>query len=664
MQHPKKPRILLNREHISGNDVLTREILTVDVWNEVFDLFKKHFSTEMPFIPAHIFRPRMRDVVRQKFINSTTKDDRLIFLGVLTLAARFHDALVYHYSPASSPEHRNPLKASDYYYGALKAAVDLELKEVAKPFLELIQALLMLGYYEWERGMGLSASIHITKAIRMADSMHLRFEDGPEIQPLTCLLREKRMMAEPSNAAEKEVRRRTFWSCFIMDRMISSGKYRSTMISFSKAQVQLPCSANQFLHVSSRTRNELRVVDVLSKFVELIHIWGEICEWCYAGGRRTEKNPPWDPNTDFFKLRLQLERFQSSLPSHFTYTDSNLDTFFCTDRSMTYTSLHMLYFLCLIMIHREYVPFIPLRCTKPQGPLDEPTFAKDSAPDKFWEDSAKEMFGAAKNILDIARKCLEERMLPKSTLIVFSIWAATLVAIYSASFPHMDMLSHLRDYKLGKRSESYLNLAVEALENLAPTVQSAHGYLQLVRWVQNYFQGVREVALVGGGLDEYKRCERELYDFGRLDDCGMHVPLSKFDIPSKQIDSQVGESESTMDGEPDDETSEDSDESGGVPLYNQPSSSPKASQSMDAGFGSMEVDTQFPTHAQYPTHAECPLYNQYPVGNLYSPAGFDSAFNVVGIDYYLDYGPTYAGAPAEYGWNWDGIWRGGDLAER
>ena len=55
--------------------------------------------------------------------------------------------------------------------------------------------------------------------------------------------------------------------------------------------------------------------------------------------------------------------------------------------------------------------------------------------------------------------------------------------------------------------------------------------------------------MVGGGLDEYKRCERELYDFGRLEDCGMDVPLSAVDIPSKQIDSQVGESESKVDKE-------------------------------------------------------------------------------------------------------------------
>ncbi|KAJ9667435.1 hypothetical protein H2201_002303 [Coniosporium apollinis] len=46
---------------------------------------------------------------------------------------------------------------------------------------------------------------------------------------------------------EQEIRRRTFWSCFAMDRYLSSGKYRPQMLNVNDLQVQLPSSERAFL---------------------------------------------------------------------------------------------------------------------------------------------------------------------------------------------------------------------------------------------------------------------------------------------------------------------------------------------------------------------------------------------------------------------------------
>ena len=46
---------------------------------------------------------------------------------------------------------------------------------------------------------------------------------------------------------EQEIRRRTFWSCFIMDRYLSSGKYRPQMLNVKDLRIQLPSSEKAFL---------------------------------------------------------------------------------------------------------------------------------------------------------------------------------------------------------------------------------------------------------------------------------------------------------------------------------------------------------------------------------------------------------------------------------
>lgn len=55
----------------------------------------------------------------------------------------------------------------------------------------------------------------------------------------------------------EEIRRRTFWSCFIVDRYISSGDYKPRNISLEDplVLVQLPCSEDNFdIGTKTKTR--------------------------------------------------------------------------------------------------------------------------------------------------------------------------------------------------------------------------------------------------------------------------------------------------------------------------------------------------------------------------------------------------------------------------
>ena len=85
------------------------------------------------------------------------------------------------------------------------------------------------------------------------------------------------------------------------------------------------------------------------------------------------------------------------------------------------------------MLHREYVPFIPLRCPKPQGPLDPPLFPSDEyqIPPGFWDESARECFKAAGDLIGLLRTCEEWQVLVETPIVGFATYTVAFVGMYS-----------------------------------------------------------------------------------------------------------------------------------------------------------------------------------------------------------------------------------------
>jgi hypothetical protein len=512
--------------------------------------------------------------------NPDLPDGKVLLLGVLSLTARFHPELVAHHSPPSSSRPSDPLAASEYYAAALAAAFGPSGKDLTNPSIERVQALLMLGLYEWGQTRGMSAWVYVGIAMRMAQSMGLAYEDDPDRHTFKSPAGafpdprwaggNSKQLIPHENASEKEVRRRTLWSCFIMDRMLSSGKYRPTMIQGEKLRVQLPCSDEAFMFsmkvqtgfLSREWAKDMVKVEepdvqddgVLSRFIRLVEIWGRFSEWSHAGGRRTETLPPWDHRTEFFKLRQQLEDFRAALPSKLKFTQLNLIAHISSRTSTHYASMHTLYSLCLIMLHREYIPFVPLRCQKPQGPLDEPTFPREKydIPEGFWEKSAETMFKAAKDIMDIVRTCQDNDALPESAQIGFAVWTAAFVGVYSVHFPYMDARRYMRGQSQDPGStggdvqnKGDTGLTVKILGQMVLRLKMAKGYLKTIGKMHKYYDDIKneyysniqqnrplpvEQAMrirfggQGGGLEEYKVLEKELKEFGSLEDTDKNPP--------------------------------------------------------------------------------------------------------------------------------------------
>ncbi|KAI0014297.1 hypothetical protein F4779DRAFT_559116 [Xylariaceae sp. FL0662B] len=585
------------RATVYAEEVLSAPFLTEDLWEQVLDLYKLHFAPELPFL--HL--PTMKERLGRKFKSSqpdSNSDVNLVLLGVLTLTARFHPDLVKYLAHICNNQPGNartrpvqtqldPAAASEYYADILTMALGPLRTTMKVASVERVSALLMLGLYEWSqtrpKAGGLGAWMYVGVAIRMAQYLGLGFGDMSESgEPAarTVDFQQRGSYHQSQVALDKEIKRRTMFSCFILDRMLACGKERVSIIQRDDLQIQLPCSEDKFdlameVRTGFLTDPERYGADdsVLSRFIQLVDIWGDISKFSSRGGRLNEKFPPWDERTTFYQLNKKFEAFDSRLPSAFTFSRSNYLKHENHQASSVYVLLHMLRCICLIMLHREYIPFVPIRCKQPEGPLDSPTFPRDEyePPERFWLASAEQVFKAAREILDLIEICQRKDRLPQSTIVLFAIWTAGFVGLYGAHFPAMDTEKHMLDYDFEdiRQDESIAEvfrrgsvaLAFQTLQKMSTWLKMASTYVGILRRMDKYFETIKqdyyrfaeknlrngEQTLrvreggTGGGLEEYKPMRTALKDFGFVQP-GDHDHV---DSSSRPIQRDVGRASSS-----------------------------------------------------------------------------------------------------------------------
>ncbi|KAK9654053.1 hypothetical protein V6Z96_003994 [Aspergillus fumigatus] len=682
-------------------DVLDSSVLTVKVWEAVFDLFQSHYAFILPFLHPASFLGQIRQLSGATSSSTVpnsennrdtgqsppapkTEPNPLIPLGVLALTARFHPHLVAYHSPSSPGNPSNPLVASEFYAAALRSRLaGVDGASMAIPDLTRVQALLMLALHEWGMCRGKSAWLYVGMAIRLSQAMGLPFElenevssrddpRSPAFKTETELFGVRRGPEPKEQTSDdviaQETKRRTFWACFILDRCLSSGKYRPRMIRVKELGIQLP-SDNAFAFgervrtarlnepsarrppsfgsqgmqipsirqsiggfsddklpnnvppdnkpwspISRRKDSSEDEIDrweigaeesVLSRVIRIIRIWGSIAKWSCAGGRRyacihhppvsnprklnidrTEQLPPWHVDSRFSKLRTMLGEFQDGLSRNLQYSPRNTDTHIMYKNKLaSYTVMHVVYFLSVIILHRAYIPFLPVRCNEPIGPLDEPLLPgeRSGAPDGFWKDSARELFRAARQMLDLVVTCQERGVLVENPLVGFAIYNAAFMGVSASHFPHMDLegsLSSKPGATDGTHGPVQTGKALDILRDMRSRLKMANGWFRTLNRLHSYFSkvkrdfrrhsrldapdphtnGIRPVREggAGGGLEEFKLLEKLFLDFGSIedrlpetnaDDDGADRATNVSDAGSNAVRSDPGETaESTLDG--------------------------------------------------------------------------------------------------------------------
>ena len=141
---------------------------------------------------------------------------------------------------------------------------------------------------------------------------------------------------------------------------------------------------------------------------------------------RRDRSPPWESGSPWNILNRKIDDFIDLLPRDLTLAPANLNAHIVSKTSTPFFMMHAVLLLSRMMLHREYIPFIALRCGQPEGPLDPPLFPRDQyhVPPTFWEQSAVELFRSARTLVDLAHTCHEWKVLPQTPMVGFAIYVA------------------------------------------------------------------------------------------------------------------------------------------------------------------------------------------------------------------------------------------------
>ncbi|KAJ6134968.1 hypothetical protein N7512_000128, partial [Penicillium capsulatum] len=346
----------------------------------------------------------------------------------------------------------NSLLSSESY--ALYARKMLSDSAFQPPQLYVAQALLLMSLYEWGVREFHRSWIYCGIAIRIMQALNsLRIAP----YPLDCT------PASERDAVSVAIENRTFWACFIMDRMISSGTYNPPMLPVSemeKLKVSRPLSAVEFAFgpdmtsqlgtmeqgLSTPQREQTALLDITQSFELLVSgfdIWAHVMTFIFNDGRRAPgmcapQNCPWVLESPWSITRNRLQSWRANQNHRLYYPANSVLAHTTLGFGESFTYLNLLYYFCTLMLHREYFPFMPTTVSKPSGPVDPPTLEAE-APEGWWDASALELFGAAENIANIlhdASECDAEMLTP---FVGFCAFSAAYMNLYVFRFPHMNL---------------------------------------------------------------------------------------------------------------------------------------------------------------------------------------------------------------------------------
>lgn len=109
------------------------------------------------------------------------------------------------------------------------------------------------------------------------------------------------------------------------------------------------------------------------------------------------------------------------------------------------------------MLHREYFPFLPLLESTPQGPVDHPML-EATAPQGWWDESARILFGAAENIARILQESSECGVHLMTPFAGFCAFSAGYLNLYVYHFPKMNLGRSLQAKACMEMCLDYLNM--------------------------------------------------------------------------------------------------------------------------------------------------------------------------------------------------------------
>ncbi|KAF3037076.1 hypothetical protein E8E12_003756 [Didymella heteroderae] len=396
--------------------------------------------------------------------------------------------------------------------------------DLETPSISRVQALLMLTGHDWGAGNGRRAWIYLGMAIRLVEVMDLTQE----------LKTPRNRMPTREEFIEAEVRRRTAWTCFLMDSLLSGGKGRKRSLNAADMAIQLPCEKEAFVFgeptCTQRLDGSVHMpsialpmgdIGLIGYSMRVANIWGKVARWACTEDFKTEL--PWSPSSQFQQLIYELERWKNNLPTRSRYDLFSLHSHNAVEQGQAYCYMHSIYFMSYMFLHRAYLPVL--------GPQQNGTVAEETPNSyndhtdmwKNWQKtSRKELFKEA----TMVREMLEEMrtfgvyflrgLVP---WIGFTIYTAVGVMLYSFNFPSGD-----DDPRIVEKARERVIQGCTFLKEMKTQWPMAATWFETIKRMQVYYRSVLGQGGQPASPEERKALRRAMIDYGALQPSPVQKP--------------------------------------------------------------------------------------------------------------------------------------------
>lgn len=247
-------------------------------------------------------------------------------------------------------------------------AREIALKRYDAPNITILICYLLLGLHEFGTCQGGRSWMFGGMAQRMAYALQLHKE--LEFDPSSTETEKK-----PLSHTDREIRRRTMWSCFLMDRFNSSGTDRPLFVHEQYIEVQLPVKEHLYIHeiyaptenLDGNTPNPVEAdsgqlsdprdnMGVTAYTIRLVCIWGKLVKYINLGGKEREPEPMWSPKSTFHNIKREAKEFKEALPEMLVYSLENLKSHAIGRTANNFLYLHILYQQIVLFMHRFSLP--------------------------------------------------------------------------------------------------------------------------------------------------------------------------------------------------------------------------------------------------------------------------------------------------------------------
>ncbi|OBT63842.1 hypothetical protein VE03_06646 [Pseudogymnoascus sp. 23342-1-I1] len=237
------------------------------------------------------------------------------------------------------------VRLSEEYATRARAEVNID-----EPSIETLQALLLLSLSFIALGSGKKAYMLLGSGIGMAMALELHREADPRLK---------------LSSGERSLRRRLFWSCYLMDRFASCGSKRPSMIPDSALILRLPSwspnpqsapvegeffqdGSNLQYHAGSGKTSQ----GGTGLLIDIVRILGNTSRYLAAGGVKGDSHFPWHSLSNLSKIRQDLDIWASGTADVFASTTP----LFHQPDSTILILAKLIYHLIHVLIYRPFLP--------------------------------------------------------------------------------------------------------------------------------------------------------------------------------------------------------------------------------------------------------------------------------------------------------------------